>query len=538
MPWTLTAPTSNCTSPPQGSNSNPNKMQAKDLFSLTRTKPDGRHGLGFGVILLVMLVCIVGGLYVIKVVKWAPKREPGVKIATPSSDNVRRGGNPVEKPFVLINSLDSTPTSQQSSGSLESAYRQAELQNAEAKSNEPTNDSSQGWIPVVHPKDMPTDSQSAPNQPGQGHLTTDPMVHRGSRQPAPRNPFGPRGSQGYGSGPLNLDSPYGPNIAEGQPTEGVKYYYVSDLVVLGTPAAAGQSNRSGFLTRHFLPRGYKIPVILINQINTSVGALPVEMSIAKDVEFNGKLQVPFGWKIFGTAQAGTGIKVNVKANMILDPLGREYPINGLVLDTQQEPGFDGYPTPSPLLMQLLPIAQQTMSTFISAAQDVVTQPTLVSGGGIGGSNLVANSQVYALDAKNAMLQGTAQVLSGLMAQKTAELQQALSRRRNRAPRHARLPSGNHAAGSEHGHDCRQHELPFQGGSDSNPQLDFHQGPAAVQRIGPAGHWKGQPDVEPGAKRRSGDEQLGAASPRFVCSNAAGPDNIHITERLRITLARL
>jgi len=396
-------------------------MQAKDLFSLTRTKPDGRHGLGFGVILLVMLVCIVGGLYVIKVVKWAPKREPGVKIATPSSDNVRRGGNPVEKPFVLINSLDSTPTSQQSSGSLESAYRQAELQNAEAKSSEPTNDSSQGWIPVVHPKDMPTDSQSAPNQPGQGHLTTDPMVHRGSRQSAPRNPFGPRGSQGYGSGPLNLDSPYGPNIAEGQPTEGVKYYYVSDLVVLGTPAAAGQSNRSGFLTRHFLPRGYKIPVILINQINTSVGALPVEMSIAKDVEFNGKLQVPFGWKIFGTAQAGTGIKVNVKANMILDPLGREYPINGMVLDTQQEPGFDGYPTPSPLLMQLLPIAQQTMSTFISAAQDVVTQPTLVSGGGIGGSNLVANSQVYALDAKNAMLLGTAQVLTGLMAQKTAEL---------------------------------------------------------------------------------------------------------------------
>jgi hypothetical protein len=131
--------------------------------------------------------------------------------------------------------------------------------------------------------------------------------------------------------------------------------------------------------------------------------------------------VPFGWKIFGTAQAGTGIKVNVKANMILDPLGREYPINGMVLDTQQEPGFDGYPTPSPLLMQLLPIAQQTMSTFISAAQDVVTQPTLVSGGGIGGSNLVANSQVYALDAKNAMLLGTAQVLTGLMAQKTAEL---------------------------------------------------------------------------------------------------------------------
>ena len=53
------------------------------------------------------------------------------------------------------------------------------------------------------------------------------------------------------------------------------------------------------------------------------------MAVAKDVEWNGRLQIPFGWRIFGTASAGTGVKVNVRANMILDPVGKQYPITGL-----------------------------------------------------------------------------------------------------------------------------------------------------------------------------------------------------------------
>ena len=84
-------------------------MTAKELFSLTRTKPDGRLGLGFGVVLYVLIVCLFVGLYVSGVIKRTPKMETGVKIATPSSDKVRRGGNPVDQPLILNNSLDDVP---------------------------------------------------------------------------------------------------------------------------------------------------------------------------------------------------------------------------------------------------------------------------------------------------------------------------------------------------------------------------------------------------------------------------------------------
>ena len=118
----------------------------------------------------------------------------------------------------------------------------------------------------------------------------------------------------------NFNGYYGPNN-EARAEEG-KFYYVDSLTALtNLPPAAEPANRSGFATHHFLPRGYKIPVILLNPINTSVGALPVELAIAKDVEFNGKIQLPFGWKVMATAQGGANHKVNVKVNMILDPLG-------------------------------------------------------------------------------------------------------------------------------------------------------------------------------------------------------------------------
>ncbi len=396
-------------------------MDIKDLFKFTRTKPDGKHGLGFGLILLVMGVTVIFLLYTAKVVKWAPKRETGVKIATPSSEKVRKGGNPVAKPFVLPNSLAEGSSGPQGNMTLERAYRQAEMQKAEEKANEEaaTNDPSKGWIPDVHPNDLPVDA-STQTQVGPGHLTTDPMLRQRMRLQ--------RGSQDNNNGnaattgPLNVSSPYGPNIIDGQSLDGVKFYYVDELVAVKEPQAAKQGSKSGFATHHFLPRGYRIPVILIDKINTSLGTLPVEMAVAKDVEWNGRLQIPFGWRIFGTASAGTGVKVNVRANMILDPVGKEYPITGLVLNPGLEPGFDGYPTDDPLLLQLLPIAQQTIGTFMAAAQDTTTQPTLVSGGGMGGSNMVANMQVYTLDAKNSILQGTAQALTMLMNQKVQELQ--------------------------------------------------------------------------------------------------------------------
>ena len=94
-------------------------MTAKELFSLTRTKQDGRLGLGFGVILYVGIGCLLVGLYVSGVIKRTPKRETGIIIATPNSDRVRRGGTPVEKPLILRDSIDDVPVNSTQNSSLD-----------------------------------------------------------------------------------------------------------------------------------------------------------------------------------------------------------------------------------------------------------------------------------------------------------------------------------------------------------------------------------------------------------------------------------
>jgi hypothetical protein len=402
-------------------------MTAKDLFSLTRTKPDGRIGLGFGVVLYVLIVCLFVGLYVSGVIKRTPKMETGVKIATPSSDKVRRGGNPVDQPLILNNSLDEVPVTSSQNSSLDDEFRKATLAANEARANaQPANDPTEGWIPKVHPKDIIADDQGQDQGQGQwqGKLTTDPLYHRNN----PHGMYGPNGQPGNYSPNTqsgnfntfnrnNFNGYYGPNN-EARAEEG-KFYYVDSLTALtNLPPAAEPANRSGFATHHFLPRGYKIPVILLHPINTSVGALPVELAIAKDVEFNGKIQLPFGWKVMATAQGGANHKVNVKVNMILDPLGREYPINGMILDTGMEAGYDGYPLESPLLVQLLPIAQTAIQAFLAAEQDVMTQQSVVPSGG---GTVVANTQQYTLDAKNQMLTGASSVLTGILERKADEL---------------------------------------------------------------------------------------------------------------------
>jgi hypothetical protein len=404
-------------------------MTAKEIFSPTRTKQDGRLGLGFGVILYTGIGCLLVGLYVSGVIRWTPKRETGIKIATPNSDRVRRGGTPVEQALILKDSMDDVPVNSMQNSSLDDQYRQAMLAANDAKAKEKaTNDPSDGWIPRVHPRDLVADdmqTDQGPNQgtgQWQGKITTDPMFRRtgsnGRINAQSNGRVGPNSSGNYGPSNAsgNFSGYYGPNN-DARP-EDAKFYYVDELLTLKDAPQSGATNRTGFATHHFLPRGYKIPIILLNKINTSVGALPVELAIAKDVEFNGKLQLPFGWKVMATAQGSANHKVNVRVNMILDPLGREYPISGMILNTDDEAGFDGYPLESPLLAQLMPIAETGIAAFLNAEKDVLTQQTLV---GSAGTTLVANSQQYSLDAKNTLLTGASSVLTGIMERKADEL---------------------------------------------------------------------------------------------------------------------
>jgi hypothetical protein len=358
-------------------------MKFKELFSLTRTNAQGKPALGFGVVLLVMAIMIGGGLYMIRVLRLPERKDPSVKFSTPNSQSTRRGlGSPVEQPLLLKDELPDTR--KRSLKNLEDLYRQREKEQATNANPTPADDSAlRGWIPKIDPRRMPPD-----RTPGNGKLTTA-LLQSGAKA----------------SEASNVES----------------YHYVSTLLLFTNapePAAKGKTN--GFEIKKFLPRGHKIPLILLSRINTSVGAMPVEMAVAKDVMFNGRLQLPFGWHLIGTASQGPNHKVNVRVNTIIDPQGKEYPIHAMVLSLEQEPGFGGYPLESPLMLELLPLASTTVQTFMDALKDVTTQQSIVP---TGTSPIVGNQQTYVLNAKSKLLDGTAQVLSGIMAEKAKELNQ-------------------------------------------------------------------------------------------------------------------
>ncbi|ODU24967.1 MAG: hypothetical protein ABS95_01245 [Verrucomicrobia bacterium SCN 57-15] len=360
-------------------------MTFKELFSLTRTNAQGKPALGFGAVLLVMGVMIGGGLYAIKVLRLPEKRDSSVKFSTPNSQSTRRGlGSPVEQPLLLKDELPDTR--RRPLKNLEDLYRQREQEqatNQPAQTNPATKSANDngGWIPKIDPRRMPSD-----RTPGNGKLTTALL-------------------QSSANEISNAES----------------YHYASTLLLFtNAPEPAAKSKTNGFEIKNFLPRGHKIPIILLSRINTSVGAMPVEMAVAKDVLFNGSLQLPFGWHLIGTASQGPNHKVNVRVNTIIDPQGKEYPIHAMALSLEQEPGFDGYPLESPLMLELLPLASTTVQTFMDALKDVTTQQSIVP---TGTSPIVGNQQTYVLNAKSKLLDGTAQVLSGIMADKAKELNQ-------------------------------------------------------------------------------------------------------------------
>ena len=360
------------------------------FLSFTRTTPQGRKGLGFGVILIVTGGVILGGLYAMHVIRLPQRKDPTVKVNTPSSQSTRRGaGSPSEQPLLLKNQLPETHRRPgKSLDGLYWQYEQEQATNQAAAANpekkaKPAATGLEDWIPRVDPKHLP--ALRSPN----GKLTADP-VRIGSAE----------------------------DSSAGSKADQETYLFAGQLLLFTNVPAAAKAKKTGYEVKKFLPRGQKIPVILLSKINTSVGSMPVEMAVAKDVEFNGKLQLPFGWRLMGTANQGPNHKVNVRVNTIIDPQGKEYPITAMVLSLEQEPGFDGYATESPLMLELLPLASTTVKTFMDALKNVTTQQSTVS---TGDSTVVGSQQTYALDAKSKMLDGTAQMLSGIMADKAKEL---------------------------------------------------------------------------------------------------------------------
>ena len=110
------------------------------------------------------------------------------------------------------------------------------------------------------------------------------------------------------------------------------------------------------------------------------------------------------------------------------------------------------------MLELLPLASTTVQTFMDALKDVTTQQSIIP---TGNTTVVGSQQTYALNAKSKLLDGTAQVLSGIMAEKAKELNNLYPPGSHCAAGHAWLGAAHRAAGPDLGQRRRQRRIPRQ-----------------------------------------------------------------------------
>jgi len=141
----------------------------------------------------------------------------------------------------------------------------------------------------------------------------------------------------------------------------------------GEPPGGSRPRPSGFETKKFLPRGAVIPVYVLSMIKTGNMEDMVEMGVAKNVVFNGKVQLPFGTRILGSAAgAGDGDRIAVNVDTILFPNGDELPISATVKDMDRGPGIRGYYIPQPLWLQMLPYVNNFLAAYLNTLQKTIT----------------------------------------------------------------------------------------------------------------------------------------------------------------------
>lgn len=180
--------------------------------------------------------------------------------------------------------------------------------------------------------------------------------------------------------------PPGPTPIISQPAPTVMQIDPAQLVVEGvaptpTPVvdnrppgpARPRPRPSGFETKNFLPRGAIIPVYVLSMVKTGTMEDMVEMGVAKNVIFNGKVQLPFGTRILGSAaMAGDGDRVAINVDTILFPNGEELPISATVKDMDRGPGIRAYYIPQPLWVQLLPYVNNFLAAYLNTLQKTIT----------------------------------------------------------------------------------------------------------------------------------------------------------------------
>ncbi|MBP9854910.1 MAG: hypothetical protein KBD53_08590 [Candidatus Omnitrophica bacterium] len=141
------------------------------------------------------------------------------------------------------------------------------------------------------------------------------------------------------------------------------------------------------------PLGSMIECLLIHNIVTNNFSAPVIAQVWEDFYFDGKLLLPFGTRIFGTARAGKERdRVLVTFHTIVYQDGREVPIKALGLSADGSAGLTGILVSKQNKKRVLMLAMNFMSGIALGLQEKAT-------------NAVTGLREITTDSRNAVLQG-------------------------------------------------------------------------------------------------------------------------------------
>jgi hypothetical protein len=215
------------------------------------------------------------------------------------------------------------------------------------------------------------------------------------------------------------DSPLIPTYVEERellPTKGtvVESENATDVEIVGftrkeeDPESKQKAKKTGFETDLFLPRGYRIPVILLGYYETGDIDDIVEFAVLRDVKFQNKVLLRKGLRILGTgSQTSVRETITFNADMILYPDGRELPISGLLKSPDGRSGFQGDYVMPPVGVNAAsyagPIieALATIGTATEERDEVITSDNTT----VTQTNTVAK----AYDAQNAIIEAASQI---------------------------------------------------------------------------------------------------------------------------------
>lgn len=152
---------------------------------------------------------------------------------------------------------------------------------------------------------------------------------------------------------------------------------IEPLVFYGVPLEteaeknAEATRKDPFAEGNYLPKGFKIPVVLLNTIRSDINDPMILFSAVNDVTAFGKIQIPKGTRFIASMaanSAGTspsGDRIPFKISAVLYPDGSETALKGTVLGIDRQVGIKGYYIPLPLYVQTYPVMTEMAIAMLS-----------------------------------------------------------------------------------------------------------------------------------------------------------------------------